>query len=204
MRQFSWVQFGLSDSNYVQSVPAAPRKGAYRSLAWWCCGGARLKFAHAFAQTRARFAPLAPSGKTGARPARRASTHVSQLLCDGVALTVVARGWATPRFQTTQETGCWREMRYESTRRRHLVVTRCLPGWREAWAEKSRVACPISAAGQRKRPFSSRLAQTHSPLPSLNNSFKRLRWPFENRNKQKQMPALGLGPTALAPHSYTV
>src|SRR4051795_10180161 len=40
--------------------------------------------------------------------------------------------------------------------------------------------CSLATSGHRKRPFSSRFAHTHSPLPSQNSSFSRFRWAFEN------------------------
>src|SRR5580693_1239930 len=43
--------------------------------------------------------------------------------------------------------------------------------------------CLSSASGQRKRPFSSRFAHTHSPLPSHTSAFKRVRVRLENRNR---------------------
>src|SRR3954467_11145972 len=40
--------------------------------------------------------------------------------------------------------------------------------------------CSLATSGHRKRPFSSRFAHTHSPLPSQNSSFSRLRGALEN------------------------
>ena len=40
----------------------------------------------------------------------------------------------------------------------------------------------LATSGHRKRPFSSRFAHTHSPLPSHNSSFSRFRCAFENTN----------------------
>lgn len=39
------------------------------------------------------------------------------------------------------------------------------------------------ASGQRKRPRSSRFAQTHNPLPSHTNAFSRVRVRLVNRNR---------------------
>src|SRR5712692_8616471 len=44
------------------------------------------------------------------------------------------------------------------------------------------LACFSLATGQRKRPFSKRLAHTHIPLPSHTSAFKRVRVRLENRN----------------------
>jgi hypothetical protein len=44
--------------------------------------------------------------------------------------------------------------------------------------------------GQRKRPFSSRFAYTHNPLPSHTRAFKRVRVRLENQNRNGLEAAL--------------
>src|SRR5438128_2638368 len=46
---------------------------------------------------------------------------------------------------------------------------------------RAQLCCPLR--GQEKRPCSNRLAQTHKPLPSQNNTFTRLRSWFVNTNQ---------------------
>jgi len=48
------------------------------------------------------------------------------------------------------------------------------------------LACPLADSGQRNRPFSRRLAQTHSPLPSQNRSFRRFLCALANRTHAAQ------------------
>src|SRR3954462_3760966 len=50
--------------------------------------------------------------------------------------------------------------------------------------------CSLATSGHRKRPFSSRFAHTHSPLPSQNSNFSRFRCAFEN-TKTRQMDPVG-------------
>ena len=43
--------------------------------------------------------------------------------------------------------------------------------------------CTSPDCGQVKRPFSNRLAQTQSPLPSQTRTFNRLRWALQNKKR---------------------
>src|SRR5438094_218406 len=54
--------------------------------------------------------------------------------------------------------------------------------------------CSLATSGHRKRPFSSRFAHTHSPLPCQNSNFCRFRWPLDHT---KSCP-LSASPTTLS------
>src|SRR5208337_5298815 len=66
-----------------------------------------------------------------------------------------------------------------------LVLARSIPpNKRESssWVS-STLPCASPDCGQVKRPFSNRLAQIQSPLPSQTGTFKRLRWALQNKNR---------------------
>jgi hypothetical protein len=53
----------------------------------------------------------------------------------------------------------------------------------------AKVSSPV-VSGQRKRPFSRRLAHTHRPLPSQNGNFRRLRCALANRKTSTRVPGV--------------
>src|SRR5208337_622785 len=66
-----------------------------------------------------------------------------------------------------------------------LVLARSIPPNKRDSSSWLRTTLPCASpdCGQVKRPFSNRLAQTQSPLPSQTRTFKRLRWPLQNKNR---------------------
>src|SRR5450759_4894651 len=92
-------------------------------------------------------------------------------------------------LQVVYASPCSVEVTIRCHRRRRLPARSMPPNSSasSSWLSTT-FACPLAASGHRKRPFSKRFAHTHSPLPSQNSSFTRLRCAFENR---KTCPLIG-------------
>src|SRR5262245_17710726 len=113
----------------------------------------------------------------GRRP-ERAGLHRLPLHAIPPAKTVVARDDLAASFSSASPTT------FRNHARSLLPASSMPPNSRanSSWLSTT-LFSPASACGHRKRPFSKRLAQTHSPLLSQNNNFSRFRCALENRKR---------------------